>query len=401
MLHFSSFFIACSLGLRPVEPIPDPEELDVGIPNDSDTDTDTDSDTDTDTDTDMEYIADLISGISPTYGPSTGGTELSINGGPFNTDATVSIGGYPAEILSNNGSTIRVSTPNSNVAADAEVRVNLTDSFGLSPTPFYYFEDGTGLTGSIGEIGIVETVGEYWSGGTSGIQNGFISVAFSNPINSDGEELDFQWWEFMSSTKDSCSNSATYVYSGENIEILDMGTNSIELQGSTLVSLPRGSSNNEEISYYFYQTDGLSLTDITENSFFDLNPMTGPLQGLSVSQFARASKRVVPTSPNIDSSNLPMVSPTQTFIWSPSGASWIHIRMYQLDTNNNIISDIDCIAEDDGQFTTSDVHSTWTQNDVVYIQFSRIYESQSIMPHNNSISRVVGEYIIVGAGVMN
>ena len=67
--------------------------------------------------------------------------------------------------------------------------------------------------------------------------------------------------------------------------------------------------------------------------------------------------RKYPTSPNIDSSNLPIVSPTQTFIWSPSGASWIHIRMYQLDINNNIISDIDCIAEDDGQFTTSDVHA--------------------------------------------
>lgn len=119
------------------------------------------------------------------------------------------------------------------------------------------------------------------------------------------------------------------------------------------------------------------------------------------SQFARASKRVVPTSPSIDSTNLPTISPTQTFLWSPSGGSWIQIRMYQRDTAGNLLSDINCNVTDDGQFTVSDVHSTWITGDIIYIQFTRVYENSTVMGHNNAQSRIIGEHIIVGAGVMN
>ena len=398
MLSYWFMMVGCTFGLRPLEPIPNPDELDIDTPDESDSDTDTDADTDTDSDTDADtdsdYVENLITDISPRFGPTTGGTTVSIDGGPFTSDATVSIGGYEAPVLSNNGSTIRVTTPVSSESIPAEVRVSLTNSFGISPTPFYYFEDGNGLTGAIGEVGIIELVGDYWTG-SSGVQNGFFSVAFTNPV-------DFQWWEFTSGSLDSCSNAASFSYTGDAVEVLDMGTNSITVQqGATPLILPRGSSNSADISYFFYQTDGLTTTDLIENAYYDLNPLTGDLEGLSVPQFARFSKRVIPTSPNIDSINIPSVSATQTFLWAPSGASWIQIRMYQIDTANNIVSDINCNAIDDGQFTVTNVHSQWTPGDVVYIQFYRMYEGETTMQHNNSVSRVVGEYIVVGAGIMN
>ena len=122
----------------PVEPIPNPDELDIDTPDgsDADTDADTDTDSDTDADTDADYVENLITDISPRFGPTTGGTTVSIDGGPFTSDATVSIGGYEAPVLSNNGSTIRVTTPVSSEAIPAEVRVSLTDSFGISQPPF-------------------------------------------------------------------------------------------------------------------------------------------------------------------------------------------------------------------------------------------------------------------------
>jgi hypothetical protein len=398
MIYLTIFLTSCNYGLRPLEPITDLEELEIGTPDDeeadtdTDTDTDSDTDTDTDTDTDEDYIPTLISGISPVYGPSSGGTQLSITGGPFTGDASVTVGGYPATLLSNTGSSIRVSTPQSNVSAESEVRVDQAGGFGISPQPFYYFSDGTGLAGTIGEVGLVETVGGYWQD-PAGIVDGFVSIAFSEPI-------DFNWWELTTSSMDSCANAASYSFNG-TLYVSDMGADSISLQGSSSLTLPRGSSNSNDISYYFYQTEGLTSTQIVENSFFDLNPMTGILEGLSVSQFARASKKIVPSSPSISSSSPPSISATQTFLWSPSGASWVSIRMYQMDANGTLTSDVNCNATDDGQFTVTNLHSLWLPGDVVYIQFSRIFESNTVMSHNNSESRVVGQHVIVGAGYMN
>ena len=220
-----------------------------------------------------------------------------------------------------------------------------------------------------------------------------MSIAFAEPTN-------FHWWQLTTGTMDSCANATSYAYTGD-LFVNDMGANSISLQGQTLLTLPRGDSSPSSINYYFYTLEGLTAADLVENSFFDLNAMTGLAEGLTVSQFARASKKVVPSSPNISSTNPPSISAAQTFIWSPSGASWISLRLYQLDTAGNITSDVNCNVEDDGQFTISNVHSTWLAGDVIYVQFTRVFENESFMSHNNSLSRVVGQHIIIGAGIMN
>ena len=74
--------------------------------------------------------------------------------------------------------------------------------------------------------------------------------------------------------------------------------------------------------------------------------------------------------------------------------------MYQMDTAGNLTSDVNCTANDDGQFTVTNEHTSWVSGGVVYIQFARVFESNTVMSHNNSISRVVGQHIIVGAGYM-
>ena len=78
----------------------------------------------------------------------------------------------------------------------------------------------------------------------------------------------------------------------------------------------------------------------------------------------------------------------------------MQIRMYQLDsTNSYIVSDIICNVDDTGSFTVQNVHQQWTPGPV-YVQFSRLYESNVTMPYNDGISRVVGMYSILGAGYM-
>jgi hypothetical protein len=76
--------------------------------------------------------------------------------------------------------------------------------------------------------------------------------------------------------------------------------------------------------------------------------------------------------------------------------------MYQLDaTNSYIVSDIICNVDDTGSFTVQNIHQQWSPGNPVYVQFSRAYESNVTMPYNDGISRVVGMYSILGAGLMN
>jgi len=52
-----------------------------------------------------------ITSISPNSGPTTGGTSVTINGSGFQSGATVTFGGVPAQITTVSGSAITAATP--------------------------------------------------------------------------------------------------------------------------------------------------------------------------------------------------------------------------------------------------------------------------------------------------
>lgn len=410
----------CAIGLQPIEPIEDLEEEEDNEPDSSPTfepsvDTDT-NDTDTNTpepeDTNSDnLIPNLIMSISPTYGLTDGGTELVISGGPFTGDASVTIGGYPATLLSNTGAQIRVSTPQVSIDSSSEVRVDMDSGFGLSPENFNYFTDGTGQAGAIGLIEMSEYLGGYWqdaSGNpiTDGGKEGSFFLSFNYPA-------DFHWWEFYAEEMDSCDMGSVdadgngtpdstnyYSYSGE-VVLMDIESPTITLAGQSVHTLSRGTTNTEDINYFFYQTAGLSESDIIDNSFFTLDVPDGTIKGMNIPQFARASKQTVPSSPVMTGTNPEYVSQTQTFIWTPSGGDWVHIQMFHRNASGNIDSNIHCIAEDDGVFTISNFHQNWVSGEAMMIQFSRVYEADETLTHNNSNSGVIGVYTVIGAGFMN
>lgn len=426
MKHLIPLFLltGCTIGLQPIEPIgetfEDDEDNDQNNAPDSSPNTEPSWDTNTnDTDSgaepsdtnDENLIPNLISSISPAYGSTNGGTEITIIGGPFSGDARVTIGGYPATLLSNMGSQIRVSTPMASVEATAEVRVDMDAGFGISPIGFHYFEDGTNQSGAFGQVEMIEFLGGYWLDGngnpiTNGAKEGSFFIGFHQPA-------DFQWWQFYTPTMDSCAkagidadgddiydNNDYYTYSGE-IMVTDIGTNTLTLSSQSIQTLSRGSSSTEDINYFFYQVAGLPEAAIIDNSFFSLDIPSGTLEGLNIPQFARASKRTVPSSPVMTGADPMAISSTQTFTWNPSGGDWIQIQMYHRNSLGFVDSNIRCIAQDDGVFTISNFHQNWVYGETIYIMFSRIFESNTRLPYNNAESRVTGVYTVIGAGIMN
>ena len=189
------------------------------------------------------------------------------------------------------------------------------------------------------------------------------------------------------------------------ISIYDMGVDNIFLAGTSTIQLNRLASDPNDIMYYLYgagQNSPLSNADIPDNVYYDLEPINGGVTpDMNVSIFAQASKQVVPNVPSFTSSSPAYISQNQYFTWTPTGADWIEISMIQLDSNNNTISQAICVVEDTGSFTVDgSAHSTWTSGEIIYIIFSRAIESNALLPHNNSRSRVVGMYSAIGLGQM-
>ena len=424
LLSPSVFLLACSVGLdintslEDTANIEEPGSEPTTDPIDTDSDTDTQDTQDTEDTEDLgDLIPNLITSLSPAYGTTAGGTTISIMGGPFTSDATVSFGENQGVVLSNNGSMIRVNTPSVTEGGAVEVRVVMDDGYGTSTEPYIYFEDSLGQAASIGIISYVEYVGSYWNGGVSPDPMASAWTAFTNPI-------DFHWWEFSTPTLDTCEKNQIdsdgngsaddingdgsingddfYQFSG-TLTVIDIGSEQLNLNsGSSTISLNRASSDPSLVDYYLYESSGtLDPTTITPNAFFDLEISDGPLAGLIVPQYGRASKPSEPFFPALNSSSPPYVTSSQTFNWSPSSADWVEIRLYQLNSLNYVESDIICNVSDSGSFSIQNIHHTWTYGNPIYIQFTRVFESDTTLPQNDGESRIIGSHTIFGAGLMD
>ena len=126
------------------------------IEGDADTDADTDSDTDADVNID-------IASVTPDYATTRGGVEITIVGGPFGTGATVLIGDTQATVSNAQETVIQAIVPSMSETGVLDLEVRTDDGLGRLDDGFTVIEDGTGLTGAIGEFYWIDYKGEYWN----------------------------------------------------------------------------------------------------------------------------------------------------------------------------------------------------------------------------------------------
>ena len=126
------------------------------------------------------------------------------------------------------------------------------------------------------------------------------------------------------------------------------------------------------------------------------------MEGFEVVPFAKTSQTVNISYPVLQGTVAPNIDQYQQFNWTPSGASWIGITMAVNNNpqNGSYADMIHCMVADDGNFCHSGyTHTQWIAGRQIDVHFSRFVEHQVILPHNNSIGRVVGEYVQFGAGI--
>lgn len=333
----------------------------------------------------------VVSNIFPQYGSTSGGTTVTISGGPFAPSTTVDFGGYSAQVLSNNEISLEVQTPPFPGEGTSDITVTSTDGSQTAYSAFQFFKDGTGQTGAIGSVYYLTTTGGYW--GTSSTTLTGANLTFVEP-------LPFQWWELSTSSIDSCSGSS-YQYPGQFM-VYDFGQSSASLSGSSgTMVLPWDSSINQF-------TSSNVASSLSNNTTYSLNTFTGGMNGFSVGNIMRSSQASIIYTPAISGSTVPNISQYQSFSWTSSGADWVHIRLARLDPITlNYDEEINCIALDDGSFMIDgSLWSNWptttydANGNLVGVQidiyFTRVVEQISLLPHNNSFARTVGEYTLVG-----
>lgn len=327
-----------------------------------------------------------VSGLSPDFGTTAGGTLVEITGGPFDSSAEVYFGSTAGTVVSTTESLITVRTPSVSEEGLYSVTVRAAAGEGALESGFVFWTDGAGLSGTLGAIEFTEQVGSYWSG-SGGVTFGSAAIYFVAPTG-------IEWYELFAPTLDTCRNEASYSFGG-TIEIYDPGVSSIQLTGSRSMNLSWDSE------YGYYALAELTTSQWAANASYDLQPMSGGgFPALTVSGIAATAPAPTLYSPAIGGSTPPDISPNPTFSWAATGADWVLITMGIWDSGNTGYQEvINCVARDDGSFRVdTGQFSQWPYDRQIDVYFGPARKATGTLPWNNAQSGVIGLTRIYGAG---
>ncbi len=352
---------------------------------DADADGDGDSDGDGDTDADSDADGDIsITGVEPYYGTTAGGQSVTITGGPFDASADVKFGSNSATVQNYGTSSLVVSTPSASGEGSVDVTVTTDADSGRSEDGFYYFEDGTGQAGLVGAIGWYEYLGDFWVDPTP-FGTAWISIMVPD---------DFHLWDWYAPSTDSCVDD-TWT-SSDKIYVYDLGVNTITIRPSS------GSSSTLTWDSYAlqYANDDLSGNQFQSNATYDLDTIeSDKMVPIEVNQLARTPSSFSVTSPNLTGSTPARVSRDSfTIRWSGSGGDAVVIMAFMYNSaGTSIEQTVYCVASDDGTFTIpSTAWSGFSSGRYIQLAIQRMTEDGGTVGYNNSESRVVGAYTLVG-----
>lgn len=382
----------CGFGLQPTTP----EGIALLLNGDSGGFAETDADTDTDTDADADADADgdiqpEIDSITPDWGTTAGGTEVTLEG-VFGDDATVRMGGVEADnksVQTKRGILVFF-TPE---VSDGGVVSIVLESSGESAKledAFTYYEDGTGLVGAIGSVAWVDIVGNYWV--DTPVDFGY---SFFAPV----VPAEFEWPKLYAGSQDTCeSDKGTYTYSPA-LEGYEFGAGSSVTftSGSKSIKMPWMSADSQ------FGNDNISLGDYAANGTYDLSE--ADFSGAEIPEFTVSPAIATPGSfsvsaPAIQGNNAPTVSQGFSVAWSGGSTADGVLLTLQLMNSAGTAADetVTCHLRDDGSFNVpSGAFRSWAGSRQLNVFVSRFNVADGTIGFNNASTAILGEYVIYGA----
>ena len=313
---------------------------------------------------------------------------MSISGGPFEPEVTVTIGGEIASVISNTGSIVTVQTPSFTGEGWASVRVANPDGLSLEVTNgFHFWMDGTGMAGALGMYRWYDIVGSYWSEpDPAGF--GTASVFLHQPA-------DLHVWDFFTDGVGLCVDS-TYS-SSHSIVPYDIGETRLTLQSPTSVRTVIPWDSDEGA---FLNPD-LVASNFETNRNYTLEAPTDSDSPLSETDlFVQTPGAFAVTIPSISGFEPPNITRSQLIQWTAGSADMVLIELLMYDfTATEIEQTVACVTADYGSFEIPySAWTSWPTGRQVTVLVSKLNEATGTLDFNNSQSRMVGMYTVYGAG---
>ncbi len=282
-----------------------------------------------------------VDAVSPTYGLTTGGEEVTLTGRGLGPDVEVRFGDVVAEVKGAEADQVRVLAPPAEAEGSVEVSVRRGDQVSRLDEAYDYWADGTDLVGVVGSLWYFQRRGDYWA--ASEVDEAFLHFRMIRP------EPEYVYWRYWSEALDTCSANPPSPYTFTSY---DLGATEPELQ-ATLTSATTEATATWDADYGGFVADPFPVRALYTTQSWRLQPVE--VEGFP--PFATAELMVTPgawevTAPRIDGSTLSPASITPlTVTWSGSGAVATLIQVGLMSADDvEMEAELFCAVTDDGSF---------------------------------------------------
>ncbi len=325
----------------------------------------------------------VLDEVSPAYGLTTGGSEITLYGENLDERVEVFFGEVSATLGRVSAGSLTVTLPASTSSGIVDVTVRNAAGEAVLDDGFRYWTDGTGLTGAIGYLERTDYVGDSWADGNTTAVAG--AVAFIEPSS-------FEWFDLYAAGTEQCASNRG---ASGSLTFLDPGLAALDLvSGSRAVELPWNSSSG-------YFAASLNESDFLFSASYDLEQVqVGSLGVFGISglvQTPSSSLRI--TSPDVEN-DLPFISKSLPITWTGGFGELAIIELGLLDTYaSSIVEVVTCVVDDDGSFTVpSSAWQGWESLRYMTVSLSVTRASDAVLPINNANVGVLGIYTKIGIG---
>lgn len=324
-----------------------------------------------------------VDDVYPNHGSTVGGTEVTILGGPFESNAIVWFGDTQAWVSSFSEYELIVDSP---PQLDGVVNVVVEQSGKRSKMAdaFRYWEDGSGKAGVLGQVSWYRYVGNYWA--DDPVPYGFASLFFITPAS-------LQYWELFAPTMDSCAGE-DFQYNGLDVLQPDVDQFTLETTGAADIEL-----DLSQDYMGLYLSPELTQADYAANVAYSLiSDGTTAFPAFEVSAAVNVGTAVNLTTPNVNNSSPPTVRRNSfDLTWTAGDGDFVLAALYQWNAST-VVETVHCVMEDDGSFRVpSDAWTGWNSGRQMSIEIGRAQRGSGELPYNNGRSEATGMNWIVGA----
>ena len=321
-----------------------------------------------------------VEAISPSYSSTLGGAEAEILGGPFDGSVSVTVGGNEAQVLEVEKDRLVVELPPAEEGL-RDVEVVSALAAGELEDGLRYFEDGTGLAGTLGAIEWYELQGTYWTEDSSDFGSAWWGLV---------EPADLHYWSLFGVEEDSCVAGAEF----PSLRFMDTGlaTTSLQVDGLDIELEALEDRTFDSL---------LEVGEFQERATYGVELSGGELPDFAIEELARTGAAFDLYEPYVFGSAPPELRKNELDIeWGQADADRMIIWVERYDEDlEEIIETVACVARDDGSFKVpgSAWSEDWDYDQWLYIYVGAVREDGGTVPINNADSRVAGVYWLLGA----